>query len=1829
MSSIDKSEYREQLSKRRDRQTKAQQQTMKKNQKEKQNKYSSLKKDDNNDNSDHDNDSDNDSDNENNTNKKNTKNKSRRGQSSSDHNSPLLKSKHFNYDSSPAEEPSKRKIEIKRGEFQWNSEDKEKLHERLHSSKLFHFYSWLRPSKGKLTRSHLFGTNEIKSTKYSLLSFLPVNLFEQLAPWIKPANFYFLCIAVLQAFPSISTTQGRPSILLPLMIVVVISAIKDGLEDYGRAKQDYAKNNAEFKTLRSGHYQKIASKDLLVGDIVMIEDGQRVPADCVLLSSGISGGSIAYVDTKNLDGETNLKPKSVPQAMLKSFRSNWKKIKDLDCFVTVDAPNGDMRAFAGELKVSASSKRPTSTKGKSNPDTNKNKDKDSASGDKSSEPLTLEHFILSDCLVRNTPWLIGLIVYSGEETKIRENMKSQLSDSRRKESRIFQMTKRIFLLMVGVQCLMCLVAAILAGYYQSVPSWYLHPDEPVWLYAILRFLTWFIIVKDFIPISLYVSLELVQFLQALFMQWDDQMRHTVDGEMLSTRVNSSSLNEELAQVHYIFSDKTGTLTENSMVFKKCVIGEENYGKGETEAGAIRAAKEAGKNVKAAIREFQNKKSEEKEQDEKDEKEGKQKSDKEKHVEFDEMDEIRALLGKSEANIGQIKGNLKEKIEEKQNENEKEEEKNNDKNGEKKEEETSQRKSSDANHDDDEDKNKGEKQEKSSTKKDEEKDSKSKDKNSTKDKTEKKPNSPKKGRSPTDKNEKNSDKNKNNKKGDKKDEGHHKDDEEQAQLVREFMYCLSLNNSVFPKVKDEEEAGKEGDDDKESGSDDDDERGIIEVVVNPVVSAFNTVGESAKGAVESIASLAGGSSDEKSDGGGEHKNIEDGEVPEAEKKPDEAEKEGYDDPNSNIVINLEASSPDETALTSFAALVGFELYARNEGIVRLRVRDFDEKNSEKKSDKAETKTKSPKAEKSNKSNSSKENSNSKSESADGKVDFSRHFEDFEEVYLIDYNSKRKRMTIILRPYDKDGKPMDCVKIYSKGADTAIAALLNDDDPYWTESINPALADYGGESLRTLVCAYSEKEANFFDQFKDKMDSALKSQGKEEKGHVDGECSSKCGLCAVENEIEEAADLKALGCTGIEDKLQDGVPHALQTLLDAGMKVWMLTGDTVSTAVNIAMACNLIDSDMENDGRLFVFDKDIHDTKELKKQIDEALKKIEEMKNDNENENENEEEDESPLFGLALHGDVWKMLQKERKKKNKSQSNDSNDSSEEAEKGKNSAPDLFRQPSVKKSENSKNKNKSKDQNEKSEDDEKSVNFDENVKEIGNEKENQSKTKKSDEDHSENENNENSDDDNDDSAIDIDDEDEEENSSKSPSNKKNDNKKSAPRPQLRRSDTELSKADLNLSSDAPLMDRFFALCSQCQSVIACRLEPKEKADIVDEMREREGRTCLAIGDGNNDTLMIKRADIGVGIAGVEGTSAVSSSDFALAQFRFLPRLLLVHGRYNHRRISIMINYIFYKTAFVVWALFFYGIYSQFSGQVFILDWAFQFHNVAYTALPILVFAIFDRDFTQETLESHAQIYPLTRFKARHMDFLRAFFAKHSSNLFFSYWDFFEWIMISILHGCLCFFICLYALNEPVSSEPNGQEFGVFDQGAVIYTAIIFSTNLMLVFFFSSWTWLHHVSLWGSLALYCAAMAIFSSSTIFDIAGGSLFYTFYRLAAAPSFYLMVIVSVGACMMTTMMWQHGKKLFDVKEEQIWREAEQLNKLPKPEGEGEDEEEKEKSKPSDLKRQKSLSRTKSQASPRHGAGGEGEEEPRQHYTGSVFSYTPGIRSLRRVVPMAS
>ena len=134
--------------------------------------------------------------------------------------------------------------------------------------------------------------------------------------------------------------------------------------------------------------------------------------------------------------------------------------------------------------------------------------------------------------------------------------------------------------------------------------------------------------------------------------------------------------------------------------------------------------------------------------------------------------------------------------------------------------------------------------------------------------------------------------------------------------------------------------------------------------------------------------------------------------------------------------------------------------------------------------------------------------------------------------------------------------------------------------------------------------------------------------------------------------------------------------------------------------------------------------------------------------------------------------------------------------------------------------------------------------------------------------------------------------------------------------------------------------------KSVVCCRVSPKQKADIVSLYKKRGTWVTLSVGDGANDVSMILEANIGVGIRGKEGTQAVRAADYSISQFRFLQKLLLVHGRWGYRRVSKMICYYFYKNIILVFTEIYFALFNGFSGQVFFLDWLPMLYNALFTS-------------------------------------------------------------------------------------------------------------------------------------------------------------------------------------------------------------------------------------------------------------------------------------------
>ncbi|XP_061378672.1 probable phospholipid-transporting ATPase IA isoform X1 [Danaus plexippus] len=384
-----------------------------------------------------------------------------------------------------------------------------------------------------------FVNNRISTAKYSVPSFVPLFLFEQFRRY---SNCFFLLIALLQQIPDVSPT-GRWTTLTPLILILSVSAIKEIVEDFKRHRADDETNRRMVEVLRGGCWQSIRWERLQVGDICKVLNNQFFPADLILLASSEPQG-MSFIETSNLDGETNLK---IRQASPDTARlDSPAALAGFRATVQCEPPNRHLYEFNGMLKE-ANAK---------------------------TIPLGLEQMLLRGAMLRNTSWLHALVVYTGHETKLMKNStKAPL-----KRSSIDRQTNTHILMLFIILLVLSLLSAACNELWlrRRASDWYIGIDEAQNAHFGFNFLTFLILYNNLIPISLQVTAEIVRFFQAKFIAMDSEMYHEETDTPALAR--TSNLNEELGMVRYVFSDKTGTLTCNVMEFRKCSIAEVIYNK---------------------------------------------------------------------------------------------------------------------------------------------------------------------------------------------------------------------------------------------------------------------------------------------------------------------------------------------------------------------------------------------------------------------------------------------------------------------------------------------------------------------------------------------------------------------------------------------------------------------------------------------------------------------------------------------------------------------------------------------------------------------------------------------------------------------------------------------------------------------------------------------------------------------------------------------------------------------------------------------------------------------------------------------------------------------------------------------------------------------------------------------------------------------------------------------------------------------------------------------------------------------------------------------------
>eukprot|EP01103_Thecamoeba_quadrilineata_P017326 TRINITY_DN6093_c0_g1_i1.p1 TRINITY_DN6093_c0_g1~~TRINITY_DN6093_c0_g1_i1.p1 ORF type:complete len:1101 (+),score=172.56 TRINITY_DN6093_c0_g1_i1:38-3340(+) len=534
----------------------------------------------------------------------------------------------------------------------------------------------------------------------------------------------------------------------------------------------------------------------------------------------------------------------------------------------------------------------------------------------------------------------------------------------------------------------------------------------------------------------------------------------------------------------------------------------------------------------------------------------------------------------------------------------------------------------------------------------------------------------------------------------------------------------------------------------------------------------------------------------------------------------------------------------------------------------------------------------------------------------------HEEKYEVLNVLEFNSDRKRMSVIVRC--PDGK----IRLFCKGADTVIFQRLGPGQDQLIGTTIDHLRNFARNGLRTLNVAYTElseeEYANWAAVYK-------------EASHA---------LHDRESKLDDAAELieqnlTLLGSTAIEDRLQDGVPETIQLLSQAGLKIWVLTGDKEETAVNIAFSCHLLTHDM---------------------------------------------------YLITLNQETCASQEDVREKLT-------------------------------------------------------------------------------------------------NAIDE--------------AKTRDGKKA-------------------LIIDGATMDKIFGykdlerqlflLGKQCTSVVCCRSSPKQKQLVVELVKSNDNAQCLAIGDGANDVPMIQAAQIGVGISGREGMQAVNSSDYAIAQFRFLSRLVLVHGRWAYKRLAKLILYSFFKNMAFSLTYFWFAWFSGFGGQTIYDSWAIALFNTVFAFLPILTFAVLDRDVQDYRMKEYPELYESGLKKQ-----------EFTKKLFWS------WVLLGMYMSVANFFLVFFAYRTTVMHW-DGTNYGLFAAGMTSFTVLVLTINVVVAFEINTWTWIQGIALIGTVGSWFLFCVVYQYIGAED--NNEMYYLCNKVFRTPSFWLIVLLASVVCLWPYLSWK-------------------------------------------------------------------------------------------------
>ena len=410
---------------------------------------------------------------------------------------------------------------------------------------------WIdRPERNQLFQ---YGGNRISNSKYTFWTFLPRNLFEQFQRFM---NRYFLLIACLQLVRNVAPVSPLTT-WLPLLFIFAVTAIKEAADDLQRHRADRLANMRMYVVVRGGLEMRICSQDICVGDVVCVENDSEFPCDMVLIKVLGSGGSQTgcYIQTANIDGETDLKHRKVPRELLDilSAPGELERLYRRQLCIKCPAPNDHVYSFDSALELADTAEVVS---------------------------LNSKNLLLQGTFLRNSGRVYGVAVYTGNDTKL--GMNKTKPDV--KLTQLDSMVDRSLIFVFFAQMALVLVFGVIGNGLASdvflTKHWYIEEEGELsqWYHYLVIPARMLLLFSLMIPISLKVTLDICKYLIACFIEWDLKMYDSETDEHCVA--SNTSIAEDLGQIQYVFTDKTGTLTENNMVFRKCSIAGRIYGRND-------------------------------------------------------------------------------------------------------------------------------------------------------------------------------------------------------------------------------------------------------------------------------------------------------------------------------------------------------------------------------------------------------------------------------------------------------------------------------------------------------------------------------------------------------------------------------------------------------------------------------------------------------------------------------------------------------------------------------------------------------------------------------------------------------------------------------------------------------------------------------------------------------------------------------------------------------------------------------------------------------------------------------------------------------------------------------------------------------------------------------------------------------------------------------------------------------------------------------------------------------------------------------------------------